>query len=117
MAGFATGGRLAALDKAAARYLRSASAVDGTGTPWHHQLRGSNFEFISDLLDRPLVLLAVAAGCLAIGCSEYLWPLLLSLLSVRSSGLLVANNPLQHSIEMVCFPWLTKGVSKGVGGM
>lgn len=68
--------RLAVLEQAANRYLYH------EGEPWHHRLQGTNLEFVSSLMDRPLTLLAVSGACLLVGNLDWLLPLLLSLLSV-----------------------------------
>lgn len=68
--------RLAKLEQAANRYL-----YDG-GKPWHHNLRGTNFEFVSSLMDRPLTLVAVSCACLLAGNLDWIIPVLFSLLTV-----------------------------------
>lgn len=70
--------RLAKLEQAANRYL-----YKGDEVPWHHKLRGTQFEFVSGLMDRPLTLLAVSAACMFAGNFNWLLPMLSSLLTVR----------------------------------
>ena len=72
--------KLAVLEEAATRYLQG--HVRESEPPWHHRLRGTRLNFLSELIDRPLPLLAVSAACLTIGLWDWIRLFLWSLLSV-----------------------------------
>ena len=54
--------KLAVLEEAATRYLQG--HVHEMQRPWHHQLRGTQFQLLSDVIDRPVPLLIVALASL-----------------------------------------------------